>query len=511
MVLVALLALLAAPGAFAHKAHKQGRVIPQAVQAPDTPAKAGNETTPACTAPSPDVDGTVKTYPWYHCNTPADIRSWYGVDALVDGNNGLGQGQTIVLVDSYGSPTATQDLKKFHDTFFPTLPDPSFEQVFPNGSPDYKNVGNGQSGSSGAEGWAGEANLDIEWSYAMAPLAHIVLLAVPPSETEGVQGFPNLFKAIKAAIDKYPAGTVFSQSFGVTEETFGGNPQNAVSKFDAVYAAAAKKGDTVLASSGDDGTSGWSKQHRSSGYYDHPTAGWPASSPWVTAVGGTQIQNGWHWNPVSDVSFTSAGDYNPPYWQYDSSPSSEAVWNESWLPAASGGGPSIIYKRPSWQDGVASVIGGNARGVPDLAWNAAVNGGVLVWTTFFPQTDRPGWHVYGGTSAASPQVAGLVALANEQQAEANQPPIGYLNPLLYQAAAGDPSMFSDIVPQKYGTAVSGDLKNNTMFVYNGDGQPSTVGPIPGWDTKTGWDMTTGFGTPHAAEFVSALRAARNAP
>jgi subtilase family serine protease len=473
-----------------------------AIQAPDSAAGSGDTTTPACTAPTPDVSGVVKTYPWYHCYTPQDIRAWYGVDQL--GN--LGQGQTIVLVDSYGTPTGPQDLKTFHDTFFPGLKDPWFDEVYPNGAPDYKNVGSGQSGSSGAEGWAGEANLDIEWAYAMAPLAHIVLLAVPPAETEGVQGFPNLFKAIKWAIDKYPSGTVFSQSFGVTEETFGGNPQNAVKKFDAVYQAAAAKGDTVLASSGDDGTSGVSKQHRDANYYDHPTAGWPATSPWVTAIGGTQIQKDWRWNPTSDVSFTSDGDYNAPYWQYDSGPSSEAVWNESWLPAATGGGPSVIYGKPTWQAGFGPD---GARAVPDMAWNAAVNGGVLVWTTFFPQTDRAGWHVYGGTSAASPQVAGLIALANEQQAADNEPAIGYLNPLLYDVGKNDPSAFNDIVHQTYGNVISGQLWNNQMFDYNGDGLPSTPGPIPGWDTSDGWDMTTGFGTPRAAAFVSALRAARN--
>src|SRR5207302_4489321 len=156
-------------------------------------------------------------------------------------------------------------LQHFHDVFFTNEPNPNFNEVYPNGSPDYKNVGNGQSGSSGAAGWSGEATLDIEWSYAIAPKAHIVLLAVPPAETEGVQGFPNLFKAIQAAIDKYPSGTVFSQSFGVTEQAFGGNPQNAVKKFDQVYANAAAKGDTVLASSGDNGTSGTSKQHRDAG------------------------------------------------------------------------------------------------------------------------------------------------------------------------------------------------------------------------------------------------------
>ena len=53
------------------------------------------------------------------------------------------------------------------------------------------------------------------------------------------------------------------------------------------------------------------------------------------------------------------------------------MWNQTWLPAASSGGPSVIYPLPSWQSAVESVIGSNARGIPDLAWNAAVNGDVL--------------------------------------------------------------------------------------------------------------------------------------
>jgi subtilase family serine protease len=266
----------------------------------------------------------------------------------------------------------------------------------------------------------------------------------------------------------------------------------------------------VLASSGDDGTSGVSKQQRDAGYYPYATVGWPASSPYVTAVGGTQLQDGWTWKPTSDVAFTADGDYNPPYFNYTDGGDTEAVWNESWLPAATGGGPSAIYPRPSWQDGVASAIPGNARGVPDLAWNAAVNGGVLVYTSFFPKVDRVGWHVYGGTSAASPQVAGLVALANQQQRAAGQPPLGHLAPLLYKVGE-NAGAFRDITPVTEGTAASGQLVDNGMFDYNGDGLPVTKGSVPGWPVRTGWDMTTGFGTPRAAGFVAAVRAARNTP
>jgi subtilase family serine protease len=451
---------------------------------------AADATTPACTTPEPVVH-----YSWIHCYTPTDIRTAYGVDRL--GTGLMGDGQTIVLVDSYGEPTGAQDLQAFHDAFLPGLPDPDFTAVYPNGAPDYKNAGNGQSGSSGALGWAGEAALDIEWAYAIAPLAHIVLLGVPPAETEGVQGFPNLFKAISAAIDAYPAGTVFSMSFGVTEETFGGATNQPTEKFDAVFAKGVTKGDTFFASSGDEGTLGVSKQHRDSVYYGHPTVGWPTSSPYVTSVGGTQLQDGWTWNPQSDVAFTADGDYNPDYWQSTAGGLQNVVWNESWCPCATGGGPSMLYSRPDWQSGVLPDQG-NHRLVPDLAWNAAVNGGVLVYTSFFPKYSRVGWHVYGGTSAASPQVAALTALAVENAGH----PLGNINPVLY----GDSSGFTDVVPVREGSPdiISGDLSSNGMFDYNGDGLPVTLDAVPGWPTLSGYDMTTGWGTPDAPAYVAAL-------
>ena len=78
----------------------------------------------------------------------------------------------------------------------------------------------------------------------------------------------------------------------------------------------------------------------------------------MTAVGGTQLQYGWTWNPTSDVPFIADGGYNPAYFSYtDTAASTNVVWNESWLPAATGGGPSAIYPRPSWQAGVLPSAG----------------------------------------------------------------------------------------------------------------------------------------------------------
>jgi subtilase family serine protease len=457
--------------------------------------------------------GTPCTAGGIHCYTPQQMRDAFGVSALPN----KGDGQTIVLVDSYGTPTGAQDLQTFHDTFFANEPDPNFDEVYPNGKPNYTSCnGNGtqHSGPCAAAGWAGEASLDIEWAYAMAPHAHIVLLAVPPAETLGVQGMPNLFKAISNAIDTYPSGTVFSMSFGFPEQDFtGGSARSQIAKYDAVFQKGLDKGDTFFASSGDDGSTGTAKQQHESRSFSEPTVGYPASSPYVTAVGGTQLQYHWTWDPSSDVPFTAAGDFNPAYFAANPDASNRnVVWNESWLPAATGGGSSVLYERPSWQSSVASRITDtdgnevNARGLPDLAWNAAVNGGVLTYESDFPADQAPGFHIYGGTSASSPQIAGVVALANEQRHNAGKGPIGYLNPVLYgNGGAG----VKDFVPTHQGApgVVSGDLVNNRLFDYNGDGNPVTPGPVPGWPTTTGWDETTGFGTPDAPAFVGALTAA----
>lgn len=468
------------------------------VAAPDSSAGTPAPLAAACTSPDP-----VTTYAWYHCYTPFDIRAAYGVDQLGDpttGSGTLGQGQTIVLVDSYGSPTAANDLQYFHDAFYPNLPDPNFEQVFPQGNPQYHNTcnSNGLSGPCAAANWSGEATLDIEWSYAIAPLAHIILLAVPPAETLGVQGFPNLFKAISREIDGTPAGTVFSMSFAVTEQTFGGAAAVQTARFDSVFRKGIAKGDTFFASSGDNGTVGAAKQMNESAIYPFPTVWWPASSPYVTAAGGTQLQYGWTWNPTSDTPFASGP--NPDYFAFDSTPGSDlnVVWNESWLGAATGGGPSALYPRPDWQ---SSVLGsaGDHRLVPDISWNAAVNGGVLVYITAYSTVQRAGWHVYGGTSAAAPQLAALTALADQERAANSKPPLGNIDQLIYQ----NPSWFTDVVPVTQGTAASGVLDNNQAWQYNADGSVSP-GPISGWPTLDGYDMTTGLGTPWAPNYVAGL-------
>ncbi|HWG63525.1 MAG TPA: S53 family peptidase [Streptosporangiaceae bacterium] len=525
-VAVAALVAAAAPGSAIAAGHvgatavehggRTGGLAAQLVGLPHVPGliTARRTSATACVLP----DGTNVSY--FHCYTPQDIRTAYGVSSVAPISSGgsmvpnYGQGQTIVLVDSYGSPTAAADLSQFHKTFFPKLPAPDFQQVFPLGNPQYGNTcsSNGLSGPCAAANWSGEATLDIEWAYSIAPEAHIILMAVPPAETEGVQGFPTLFNAISNEIQATPKGTMFSMSFAVTEQTFGGAAQTQTASFDKVFQQGLARDDNFFAATGDTGTLNSAKQKKDTGTYNYPTAQWPASSPYVVAVGGTQLQHGWTWNPSSNDAFTATGAFNPAYWQSTSGGNTQAVWNESWAPIGTGGGASSIYPRPSWQSAVDTGYG-NHRLVPDTAWNAAVNGGVEVYITAYPQFNCGNstgcWTVFGGTSAATPQTAGLVALVNAARSAAGKAPIGFLDPILYSGAGA--SDYTDIAPRHYGSAPAsfagsdvgvagpvnksvGDLVDNQMW-------ESTVA---GYPTTTGYDATTGWGAPNAPAFVSDL-------
>jgi subtilase family serine protease len=495
--------LLATFTATAAPATTLGAVLPQAAQAPESAFTdaAATASPVACQRPAPDnrVSTTI------HCYTPNQIRAFYGLDPLTPETTD-GAGQTIVLVDSYGSPTAADDVAFFAQTF--NGPTPDFEAVFPLGEPGYKNPpgnGSGTSGPAAAAGWAGEANLDVQWAYAIAPKAHIVLLATPPAETQGVQGLPNLMKAIDWAVATYPAGTVFSMSFGTSEEAFASPSaaKQAFDRYDETFKRGQARHDTFFASSGDDGSLGVGRAHHQEQTLDHPSTSYPNSSPYVTSVGGTQVQSGWTWAPTSDKPFNDDGTRNPAYWAWTAGGSSEAVWNETWGPIGTGGGLSQVYARPSYQDGVANVVGDH-RGVPDLAWNAAVNGGVLVWHTYFPKAaGAPAWGVFGGTSSSSPQVAALTAIANQGRALLGKPGVGDLNALIYSSTFDKTSAFTDIVPQTYGTAASGVVDDNQMWEFAADG---TVHPgaIPGFPTTSGYDLTTGWGSPKAAGYVAQL-------
>jgi subtilase family serine protease len=396
------------------------------------------------------------------CYQPDQIRKAYDLGPLAA--KGIeGRGQTIVIVDSYGSPTIGHDLTVFDKKFH--LPDPpSLVVIQPAGvvSP-YKPTSN-------REGWAGETTLDVEYSHAMAPDANILLVETPTSENEGTTGFPQIVTAEKYVIDHHLGG-VISQSFSATEQTF--PTAQSLLALRSAYIDAAKNGVTVLAASGDSGAA--DVHYNGTNYYLRPVTSWPDSDPLVTGVGGTQLQ------------LNGAGDRLAP----------DGVWNDTYNvptnnyifgdpgpnPLAGGGGKSIIFSRPSYQDGVASVVGEH-RGVPDIAMSAACDGAVDVYQSFPGQV---GWFPTCGTSEATPLFAGIVALADQVAGH----PLGLINRALYQLSAVGVPGIVDIT--------SG---NNTVSFTQG----GVLHTVKGFAAGPGYDLASGVGTVDAAAFVPELAA-----
>lgn len=421
-------------------------------------------------------DGT--TFGSAHAYYAADFYSAYNIGAL-HAEDITGKGQTIVIVDAYGSPTALEDLRVFSQTF--GLPEPDLTIIYPNGKPTLN--------SPAKLSWALETSLDLQWAHAVAPEAKLVLIAPHPASAE------CLFKGVSYAVEHYPGSTI-SQSWAYTEPiNWSGGDDQIANKFHPVYQQAVLARCTVLSGSGDYGTANGNAQ-------GVPTVCWPASDPLVTGVGGTWLQYGWRWEPlISATTLAASGDLDSYLnWVDDPGGRTEAVWKEDWLTLfipydATGGGLSAFFATPDFQQGLPQSLLQGRRGVPDISCNAAVDGGVLVYyqgSLPGPFPVPAGWVLVGGTSAATPELAGMVALANQLRSQMGKQPIGYLNPVLYTLPTRD---FNDVVPQTFGEGPGlTTLDDNSYF----------GSAVPGFKTTAGYDLTTGLGSPNAYWFVHDL-------
>jgi subtilase family serine protease len=405
-----------------------------------------------------------------------------------------GQGETIVIVDSFGSPSIVSDLQTFDAAM--GLPNPpSFRVITPAGpittTPQNCTSTYSPTGPdlcSDYYGWTDETSLDVEWSHTMAPLANIVLVETPVSETEGIYGFPQIVEAENYVIDHH-LGDVISQSFGATEQTFTSPGQ--IYRLRDAYINAARNGVTVLASSGDDGStdaycspsSGCADPSDDVCCYSTRAIDWPASDPLVTAVGGTQL----HLN--------AEGERTAPDSVWHDLSSTVGVSGPVYTWGSSGGGLSTVFSRPPFQDGVAGIVGGS-RGTPDISMSAAVNGAVDYYDSTDPSV--AGWSFVGGTSEASPLFSGVVALADQVAGHS----LGYLNPALYaMAERGAPD---GIVPISQGSntytfCMAADLQSNDSCASSSD-----LVTVPGFAANGSYNDATGWGTVNAAWFVPAL-------
>ena len=388
------------------------------------------------------------------CYGPSDLRNQYNFNPLY-ADNITGAGQTIVIFDSFGSPTIQSDLGTFDAAYGLPAP-PSFKIYEPEGhvhlnyEKNTSPVGFQNKHATTEIGWAYETTLDVEWAHAMAPGANIALVVVPVAETQGVQGLQNLENAQQWALDNH-LGTTWSNSFATTEQAFHNNA--AVQRLDSLYADAAGQGVTAFFATGDTGVANTDKQ---GALFPFATVNYPSSSPNIVSVGGTQLST-----PPPNIS----------------SYQSESAWNDCC--GSGGGGFSSILPEPSYQTSASIPDSSGMRGLPDVSYNAALVSAILVYESFDP-TVSPGWAIIGGTSAATPQWAAIDALANQADGQ-----LGFLNPRLYQIYAS---------PSLYAASFNDIITGNNSF----EG-------ITGYNAATGWDPATGLGTPNAAGLVTSLK------
>jgi subtilase family serine protease len=387
-----------------------------------------------------------------HYLLPDDLATIYNLSPLY--NYGYtGAGQSLVIVGQ--SDIDTTDIDTFRSSW--GLP-PTTIQMVPTGT------------YPGVTGDEIEADLDLEWAGAVARLATLIYVYSD-----------DVTYSAYYAVDNNLA-PVISESFGLCEYVVGSNRMG-LYYFQVEAQKANALGITWLASSGDSGAAGCD--------YDVATAtqglgvSLPASVPEITAVGGTEFDEGSlnYWSSGNGLYGGSALSYIP-----------ETAWNDTvesellgGTIAATGGGVSSVYKKPAWQAG-PGVPNDGARDVPDIAL-AASNG----HDPYIIVTEGAVGGV-GGTSAAAPSFAGMIAVLNQylvQNKVQTKPGVGNINPKLYSMAAGSTSgIFHDvttgdnIVPCLAGTA---NCANGQL----------------GYTAGVGYDLVTGLGSVDAYNLITA--------
>jgi len=324
--------------------------------------------------------------------SPAQIRAAYSLPDLpavgatlsAEMAAGLGAGQTIYILDAQHAPNALADLNRFSAKFglpgcaaatVSAVPlaaagaSCAFSQVYTDAGAALKSTAPAYD-----EGWATEISLDVQWAHAIAPLARVVLIEVPSTNSNDLLGGVAL-------ANKMGPGVV-SMSFGAAE---GNWMPGTASAFNGA-------GMTYVAAAGDNGNG----------------VEWPAALAQVVAVGGTHLG----WGGVG--------------------PRSETVWS------GTGGGVSAWIARPAWQSAIALSSGAPShRAVVDVAFNADPASGQYVAITP-PGSGTTSWNAYGGTSISAPQWAGLFAVINARRALQHLGPIGDPHAALYTAIGAVP-------------------------------------------------------------------------
>ena len=453
-------------------------------------------------------------FPWVPCGyVPAQVRAAYGVQNVTQ----TGRGVRVGITDAFASPTIVDDVNRFSANYgLPLLTSANFQQVVVPGTLNFPE------NRFDPAGWYGEESLDIEWVHAIAPEATIVYAGSQNSNQP-------LDHALIHLIDNGLAD-IITNSWGVYGDLL---PFGHVQADERAFMQAAAQGISVLFSSGDDGDV--------AAIIGIANGSWPATSPYVTGVGGTSLllknaagtkeEYGWgtYTSNLADSILSNTGDFVS---------ATSLTWPPEYL-YGSGGGPSLRFTQPFYQQGVVpnslatSTVdaAGNpiplstaVRVVPDVAMLADPNTGALYGQTYDVSGDAlidagctplPNKREYcerrvGGTSLASPLFAGVLALVNQSRMDAGKSVIGFANPALY-ANAG--SGLKDVLAP---SSPLGMLRNfgdstgiTTRFRTINSTVVSTTGPVieganSSLRTTRGYDNVTGLGTANVPALIPAL-------
>jgi subtilase family serine protease len=437
---------------------------------------------------TPTLDGTVlpqtPDYAWAPCGyAGAQLQGAYGMDKVIASGNS-GQGVTVGVIDAYASPYIEHDANTyFAHVGLPTFKPGQFRQVVAPGT--YNRPENPR---QSPEGWAGEETLDVEAVHTMAPGANIVYIGAP-------NNYRDLDAIMNRVVDNHLADIV-TNSYGYGGEAL---PPGYIKPTLDIQVQAAAEGISLLYSSGDNGDETGGVQGAT------PSPDFPASSPLVTAVGGTSLgvsaskqrlfELGWE---TGKETLQADGTWSAPKYQY-----------------GSGGGTSRLFAQPDYQKGVVDDISTTNRVVPDVSAVGDPNTGMLVGET---QRALDGSVVYdyyriGGTSLSSPLYAGMLALVEHQVGHE----LGLANPALYAAQSVSYDVTKterDAIAQQQGAdtwpgVVRADYVNGEDatdgYVYSvrllDYDEPLTI------HVRTGYDDVTGVGSPDGPTWVDAVAAA----
>jgi len=405
----------------------------------------------------------------------AQLQQAYGVRSYI-ANHQDGSGVTVAVIDAYASPTIESDANTYFSRHgVPTFAPGQFSQMTPPGT--YRRAENKQ---QDPQGWYGEETLDVEAVHTMAPGAKVVYV-----------GAPNNYRDLDAALNHVVSrrlADIVTNSYGFSTEAL---PPGYVKPVNDTLIQAALEGIGVYFSSGDGGDETFG------GPAGTATTDWPASSPWVTAVGGTTLADGTAADHTAYVFETGWGTTRNRLNCSGLLLASGNAWctNPETYLYGSGGGTSRLFTQPWYQANVVPPALATRwsstphRVVPDISAVGDPNTGMLIGQT---QTFSTG-SAYdefriGGTSLSSPLMAGIMAVA--QQVRGSQ--IGFANPLIYALPSGS---FHDVQHQA-GAVARADYANSEngsagiLFSTRSFDQTFTL------HTAAGYDDVTGRGSPN---------------